>query len=111
MPSSGSVLNRILSESSLSIILCTGHHVAMVLATIGESKVKCLIKVLEILESKDRSKVNKIEGENRRIVLVIHPWGPRIKGILQNILELSCVVVIWSHWTYKACIRIRNKRV
>ena len=45
---------------------------AMVLATIGESKVECLIKVFEILESKDESKVNKIEGKNRKLDLVIH---------------------------------------
>ena len=100
IPSSESLLNKILlgmNRKPPSINLCTGHHVAMVLATIGESKVKCLIKVLEILESKDQSKVNKIEGENIRIVLVIYPWGPRIVGILKNILELYCVVVIWSH--------------
>ena len=83
---------------------------AMVLATIRESKVKCLIKVLEILESKDRSKINKIEGKKVRIVLVIYPWGPRIEGIVKNIIKLSCVVVIWSHWTYKACIGIRRER-
>ena len=67
---------------------------AMVFATIGESKVKCLIKVLQNLESKDRSKVSKIEGKNRKLDLVIHPWGPRIEGIVKNIVELPCVVVI-----------------
>ena len=82
---------------------------AMVLATIGESKVKFLIKVLEILESKDWSKVNKTEGKNRKMDLVIRPWGPRVEGIVKNILELSCIVVIWSQWTYKACIRIRRR--
>ena len=79
-----------------------------VLETIRESKLKMLEKVMEILESKDWSKINKIEGNKVRIVLVIHPWGPRIEGILRNIPELSCVVVIWSHQTYKVCIRIRK---
>ena len=81
-----------------------------VLEIIRESKVKMLEKVLEILESKDRRKVNKIEGKNRRMVLVIHPWGPRIEGTLMNILELSSIVVIWSHWIYKAYIRIRREK-
>ena len=44
-----------------------------VLETIGKSKVKMHEKVLEILESKDRRKENKIEGKNKRMVLVIHP--------------------------------------
>ena len=68
-----------------------------VLETIRESKVKMLEKVLEILESKDRSKINKIEGKKVRKILVIHPSGPRIEGTLRNILELSYIVVIWSH--------------
>ena len=81
-----------------------------VLEAIGKSKVKILEKVLEILASKDQRKENKMEGKNRRIVLVIYPWGPRIEGTLRNILELSYIVVIWSHWTLKACIRIVKKR-
>ena len=44
-----------------------------VFETIGKSKVKISEKVLEILESRDRRKENKIEGKNKRIVLVIHP--------------------------------------
>ena len=51
-----------------------------VLETIGKSKVKMSEKVLEILESKDQRKENKIEGKNKRIVLVIHPWGQEQKG-------------------------------
>ena len=44
-----------------------------VLKTIRNTKEEMLEKVLEILESKDWRKVNKIEGKNRRMVLVIHP--------------------------------------
>ena len=68
-----------------------------VFETIGKSKVTISENVLEILESRYRRKENKIEGKNRRIALVIHPWGPRIEGTLRNILELSYIVVIWSH--------------
>ena len=83
---------------------------ARVLETIRKSKVKMSEKVLEILESREQRKENKIEGKNKIIVLVIHPWGPKIEGTLSNVLELSCIVVIWSHWTYKKCICIVRKR-
>ena len=79
-----------------------------VFETIGKSKVKIPEKVLEILESRDQRKENKIEGKNKRIILVIPPMGPRIEGTLRNILELSCIVVIWSHWNLKACIHLRK---
>ena len=65
-----------------------------VLETIGESKVKMLEKVLDILESKDQSKINKIEGGKVRIVLVIHPWRPRIEGIVK---KYSGVILCCSH--------------
>lgn len=81
-----------------------------VFESIGKCKVKMFEKVLEIIESRDWRKENKIEGKNKRILLVIHPWGPRIEGTFWNILELSYIVVIWSHWTYKVCIRIVKKR-
>ena len=45
-----------------------------VLETIRKSKGKMLEKVLGILESKDQSKVNKIERQDKRFDLVIHPW-------------------------------------
>ena len=41
-----------------------------VLETIGKSKVKMSEKVLEILESRDWRKEKKIEGNNKRVVLV-----------------------------------------